>query len=401
MRSRTRSTCDVGKKTAAGSVYTLTPPRSLPIGVARPAAALNGRIKLRSSCNCLPSWSPQLTSEVTEHHRLLSFPCPRPPSVRCNVAQNSFLPHCLPVQQHLATHRIVYNATPGKNYAADSRDQISATPIPFSHLGCQTDPPTQEPGSYFNDAALTELTREQPGDELDDVIFGSTHGVRTIELNRPKKLNSLNGSMARKIIPRLREWEKSQLANVVVIKGEGRAFCAGGDVAALAKQNKTPEGQNQSRQYFGLEYKLDHMIATCTKPYVAFLDGITMGGGVGLSIHAPFRIATENTVFAMPETTIGFFPDVGASFFLPKMDGQMGMYLALTSEQLKGVDVLYVFPPLFVLPFLVRASNKRRIASLPNCLQLSWRCNTLYPLHKSTKSTGPSRRAAVPRHHEA
>ena len=74
VRSRTRSTCDVGKKTAAGSVYTLTPPRPLPIGVARPAVALNGRVKLRSSCNCLPSWSPQLTSEVTEHHRLLSFP---------------------------------------------------------------------------------------------------------------------------------------------------------------------------------------------------------------------------------------------------------------------------------------------------------------------------------------
>jgi 3-hydroxyisobutyryl-CoA hydrolase len=89
------------------------------------------------------------------------------------------------------------------------------------------------------------------------------------------------------------------------------------------------------------------MIASYKKPYIAYMDGITMGGGVGLSLHAPFRIATENTVFAMPETTIGFFPDVGGSFFLPRMDGQMGMYLALTSEQLKGVDVLYVllFPP--------------------------------------------------------
>lgn len=130
------------------------------------------------------------------------------------------------------------------------------------------------------------------------------------------------------------------MANVVVIKGEGRAFCAGGDVAVLAKNNQKGEAQS-SKDFFGLEYKLDHMIATYKKPYVAFLDGITMGGGVGLSINAPFRIATENTVFAMPETTIGFFPDVGASFFLPRLDGQLGMYLALTSEQIKGPSVFY------------------------------------------------------------
>ncbi|KAF2767631.1 mitochondrial 3-hydroxyisobutyryl-CoA hydrolase [Teratosphaeria nubilosa] len=184
--------------------------------------------------------------------------------------------------------------------------------------------------------------KELPGDEPDDVLFNSSYGVRTITLNRPKKLNSLNGSMARKIVPRLLEWQKSQLANVVIMKGEGRALCAGGDVAALALQNKQgKEGQQASKDYFALEYQLDHLIATYEKPYVAFMDGITMGGGVGLSLHAPFRIATENTVFAMPETNIGFFPDVGASFFLPRLDGQLGFYLALTSEQLKGVDVFF------------------------------------------------------------
>lgn len=128
---------------------------------------------------------------------------------------------------------------------------------------------------------------------------------------------------------------------MIVIKGAGRAFCAGGDVAALAEANqKGEQGQQESKDYFALEYKLDHLIATYPKPYVAFIDGITMGGGVGLSVHAPIRIATEKTVFAMPETTIGFFPDVGASFFLPSMDGEIGTYLALTSEQLKGVNVL-------------------------------------------------------------
>ena len=146
--------------------------------------------------------------------------------------------------------------------------------------------------------------------------------------------------MARKIIGRLKEYSKSDLANIIVIKGAGRAFCAGGDVAALAQWNKNGEA-HKSNDYFALEYKLDHLIASYQKPYIAYMDGITMGGGVGLSIHAPFRIATENTVFAMPETTIGFYPEVGASFFLPRMDGQMGTYLALTSEQLKGADVFY------------------------------------------------------------
>ncbi|KAF1829709.1 3-hydroxyisobutyryl-CoA hydrolase mitochondrial precursor [Decorospora gaudefroyi] len=197
-------------------------------------------------------------------------------------------------------------------------------------------------GSRKYATPTADLLQAQRDDDPDDVIFTNNYGVRSIELNRPKKLNSLNGSMARKIIPRLQEWAKSELAGVVVIKGAGRAFCAGGDVAALAKWNqKGPEGQQRSADYFGLEYKLDHLIATYTKPYVAFMDGITMGGGVGLSIHAPFRIATENTLFAMPETTIGFFPDVGASFFLPRMEGALGTYLALTSEQLKGVDAFY------------------------------------------------------------
>ena len=131
------------------------------------------------------------------------------------------------------------------------------------------------------------------------------------------------------------------MANVVVIKGAGRAFCAGGDVAVLAEWNQQgAQGQQQSSDYFALEYNLDHLIASYLKPYIAYIDGITMGGGVGLSVHAPFRIATEKSVFAMPETTIGFFPEVGASFFLPRMDGELGTYLALTSSQLKGVDVL-------------------------------------------------------------
>ncbi|GAP91414.1 putative 3-hydroxyisobutyryl- hydrolase protein [Rosellinia necatrix] len=197
--------------------------------------------------------------------------------------------------------------------------------------------------AQMSTSPVKETIKELPGDEPRDVVFTNLYGLRTIELNRPAKLNSLNGSMIRKILPRLVEWEQSDLANVIVMKGAGdRAFCAGGDVAALAQQNmEGPSGQKLSVDYFALEYKLNHYIATYQKPYIAFMDGITMGGGVGLSIHAPFRIATERTVFAMPETTIGFFPDVGASFFLPRMNGAIGTYLALTSEQLKGANVFY------------------------------------------------------------
>jgi 3-hydroxyisobutyryl-CoA hydrolase len=136
------------------------------------------------------------------------------------------------------------------------------------------------------------------------------------------------------------------MANIIVLKGVGRALCAGGDVAALVEHIKRDrqEGIREAIEYFRLEYRLDHLIATYSKPYVAFMDGFTMGGGVGLSVHAPFRVATERTVFAMPETTIGFFPDVGGSFFLPRLDGEVGTYLALTSHYLKGVQALYVSP---------------------------------------------------------
>lgn len=142
----------------------------------------------------------------------------------------------------------------------------------------------------------------------------------------------------------MQEWEKSQLASVIIISGAGeKAFCAGGDVAKLAQviQNEGEAGRAKSRIYFELEYQLDHLIATYPKPYIAYLDGITMGGGAGLSIHAPIRIATERTIFAFPETTIGFFPDVGATFFLPRLEGQLGTYLALTSSRFSGADVYF------------------------------------------------------------
>ncbi|KAJ5107157.1 3-hydroxyisobutyryl-CoA hydrolase [Penicillium angulare] len=214
--------------------------------------------------------------------------------------------------------------------------------------------------------STSPVPKEKRGDEPDDVLFNQLYGLRSIELNRPKKLNSLNGSMVRKIFPRLKEWEKSHLANIILISGAGsKALCAGGDVAALALQNEEGQrGQQASTDFFGLEYGLDHTIATYSKPVISFMDGITMGGGVGLSMHAPFRIATEKTVFAMPETTIGFFPDVGGSFFLPRLDGETGTYLALTSERLNGVQALYSGIATHYLHSSVLANVTQRLSEL-------------------------------------
>ncbi|CCG84835.1 protein of unknown function [Taphrina deformans PYCC 5710] len=172
----------------------------------------------------------------------------------------------------------------------------------------------------------------------DDVLFSSTGSVRKVILNRPKKLNSLDLSMIQKIQPRLEQYAKSSDSKIILIAGNGRAFCAGGDVATLAESNKAGK-HHIGKEYFAAEYRLDHAIATYTKPVVAMVDGICMGGGVGLTINAPIRVVSEKTVFAMPESTIGFFPDVGASRFLAKL-GNVGKYLACTASRLTGAQVV-------------------------------------------------------------
>lgn len=219
---------------------------------------------------------------------------------------------------------------------------MSSKPSPKSEPSPKTTLPTpQETTPTPEEPAPTPKKTPAPKYDPEDVLFHTLYGLRSMELHRPAKLNALDLSMIKKIEARLLEWSKSDMANVIVIKGAGdRAFCAGGDVAALAEFNKAGK-TGKSIEYFRREYQLDHLIATYNKPIVAFMDGITMGGGVGLSVHAPFRIATERTLFAMPETTIGFFPDVGASYFLPRLPGAVGTYLALTSERLSGANVFY------------------------------------------------------------
>ncbi len=145
-----------------------------------------------------------------------------------------------------------------------------------------------------------------------------------------------------------------------MIEGAGdRAFCAGGDVRAL-RQYELDGEHHKAETFFREEYKLNLMIATYPKPYIALIDGICMGGGIGVSVHAPYRVATERAAFAMPETAIGFFPDIGATYFLPRLPGQIGTYLGLTGLRMQGADAVHAglathFVPRADLPALSRA----------------------------------------------
>lgn len=174
----------------------------------------------------------------------------------------------------------------------------------------------------------------------DEVLFETRGSLGLITLNRPQALNALNRPMCLAIHAQLGAWRDDAAVKAVAIRGTGdRAFCAGGDVVGLYNAGKS--GSADWEGFFRDEYRMNHAIATYPKPYVALIDGITMGGGVGLSIHAPYRVATERTLFAMPETGIGLIPDVGGTHALPRLPGELGAYLGLTGARLKAADCLY------------------------------------------------------------
>ncbi|XP_044726646.1 3-hydroxyisobutyryl-CoA hydrolase, mitochondrial-like isoform X1 [Chrysoperla carnea] len=173
----------------------------------------------------------------------------------------------------------------------------------------------------------------------EDVILESTKTVGVMMLNRPQYLNALNLSMVNKILAALNDWQETKA--VVIMRALGqRAFCAGGDVKKVAEAAYIGD-YNYGDEFFYREYKMNNLIGNLKIPYVTFMDGITMGGGVGLAIHSNYRVATENTLFAMPECRIGFFPDVGSSYVLPRMTGYLGLYLGLTGQRLKGPCVYH------------------------------------------------------------
>ncbi|XP_063069573.1 3-hydroxyisobutyryl-CoA hydrolase, mitochondrial [Engraulis encrasicolus] len=172
-----------------------------------------------------------------------------------------------------------------------------------------------------------------------EVLLERVGNAGVITLNRPKALNALNHNMIKHIYPQLKKWETDSGVDIVIIEGVGgKAFCAGGDIRAVTDAGKA--GDPNANDFFKEEYMLNYKIGTYKKPYVALIDGITMGGGVGLSVHGRFRVATEKTLFAMPETAIGLFPDVGGGYFLPRLQGKLGIFLALTGFRLRGRDVL-------------------------------------------------------------
>jgi enoyl-CoA hydratase len=175
----------------------------------------------------------------------------------------------------------------------------------------------------------------------DEIRLERRGGLVVVTLNRPRALNAMSFAMCRAIDDGLRAWEADPLVHAVVIKGAGeRAFCAGGDIRWLYDA-LTSEGAAKPLAFYAVEYPMNARLHHFTKPYIALLDGITMGGGVGISVHGSHRIVTERTVFAMPETAIGFFPDVGATYFLPRLRGALGLYLGLTGDRLMAADCLW------------------------------------------------------------
>ncbi len=176
-----------------------------------------------------------------------------------------------------------------------------------------------------------------------DILFSRDGGVATVTLNRPQALNAFTLGMYRAVDPVLRQWADDPGVHAVLMRGaEGRAFCAGGDVRAIAEAGRGVAGDPAlTSRFFWEEYEVIRRIHRYPKPYLAIIDGITMGGGAGVSVNGAWRIATERTMFAMPETGIGLFPDVGATRFLHFAPGMVGRYLALTGARLGPADALY------------------------------------------------------------
>src|ERR1051326_5975710 len=179
--------------------------------------------------------------------------------------------------------------------------------------------------------------------DSDDILFGREGGLATVTLNRPQALNAFTLDMYRRFDPMLRGWADDPRVKAVLIRGAGeRAFCAGGDVRAIYEAGRgISADRSLTSVFFREEYELIRRIHRYPKPYVAIIDGITMGGGAGVSVNGAYRVATERTMLAMPETGIGLFPDVGATRFLNLCPGRIGRYLGLTGARLGPADALY------------------------------------------------------------
>lgn len=199
----------------------------------------------------------------------------------------------------------------------------------------------------------------------EDVLISVEGRIGRLSLNRPKAIHALNLAMCEAMIEALLAWRDDAAIEAVIIDhSEGRGFCAGGDIRMLAESG-AKDGR-EARAFFHTEYRLNHLLFTYGKPVVAFMDGITMGGGVGISQPAAYRVATEHTRFAMPETGIGLFPDVGGGWYLPRLEGRVGVFLALTGARLDGAECLALGLATHYLPSEKLAEAKARIAQHPD-----------------------------------
>ena len=198
--------------------------------------------------------------------------------------------------------------------------------------------PLARPGSVFGVA----MARHDEGPSTPcEVLTEDLQCCKAAVLNRPEALNAVNATMVARLTELYAKWEAQPHVGAVLLKGAGdRAFCAGGDVRALVMAPLTPAQRSAAAvAYFREEDALVYRISTLSKPHVALLDGIVMGGGAGLSLNGLFRVATERSLFAMPECVIGFFPDVGATHFLNRLPGQVGLCCALTGLRLRGREL--------------------------------------------------------------
>ncbi|MCP8938362.1 enoyl-CoA hydratase/isomerase family protein [Alsobacter sp. SYSU M60028] len=207
------------------------------------------------------------------------------------------------------------------------------------------------------------MTSPETTDPTSEAVCERIGAAGVITLNRPQALNALTLGMVRAVRAALDRWERDPAVTRVVIRGAGdRAFCAGGDIRRIHDCGKAGQ-RDEPMAFWREEYELNIRIKRYAKPYVALVDGIVMGGGVGMSAHGSHRVASERALFAMPEVGIGFFPDVGATYFLPRLPGAAGMWLALTGARIRTADLRALGLATHVAPSAAMAGIVERLAA--------------------------------------
>src|SRR6201999_2392846 len=197
-----------------------------------------------------------------------------------------------------------------------------------------------------------------------DLIVRREGAAGIIRLNRPKAINAMTYEMSLGIDAALDRFESDPAVAVVILEGAGeRGLCAGGDIRGLYESAKA--GGDLGKIFWRQEYVMNARIAKFPKPYVAFMDGLVMGGGVGLSAHARHRVVTEKTKLAMPEVGLGFFPDVGGTWLLSRSPGEIGTYFGLTGQTMNGPDAIYARFADAVVPAAKLASLREALTSIP------------------------------------